>query len=115
MCGWYKPRLAFRLRPVKFARTPLASIMLFAGALLGGCTVGPNYKRPAATVPAQWDVAAPWRESAPKDSLPKGEWWDVFHDEELNAFEKQALAENQTIKVSIARPPGFRSQRSSPR
>jgi multidrug efflux system outer membrane protein len=102
MCGWYKPRLAFRLRPVKFARTPLASIMLFAGALLGGCTVGPNYKRPAATVPAQWDVAAPWRESAPKDSLPKGEWWDVFHDEELNAFEKQALAENQTIKVSIA-------------
>ena len=38
----------------------------------------------------------------PKTALPKGEWWDVFHDEELNAFEKQALAENQTIKVSIA-------------
>jgi multidrug efflux system outer membrane protein len=79
----------------------LAGLLLGAAAL-AGCTVGPNYKRPAATVPAQWDVAAPWRESAPKDNVPKGEWWDVFHDEELNAFEKQALAENQTLKVSIA-------------
>jgi NodT family efflux transporter outer membrane factor (OMF) lipoprotein len=76
--------------------------LVLGAAVLTGCTVGPNYKRPAATVPAQWDVAAPWRESAPKDNVPKGEWWDVFHDEELNAFEKQALAENQTIKVSIA-------------
>jgi NodT family efflux transporter outer membrane factor (OMF) lipoprotein len=67
-----------------------------------GCTVGPNYKRPAATVPQTWDVADPWRESAPKDSLPKGEWWAVFGDEDLNGLEKQALAENQTLKISIA-------------
>ena len=58
-----------------------------------GCTVGPNYKRPAAVTPAKWDVAEPWRESAPKDAFPKGEWWSVFHDDELNALEKQALAE----------------------
>jgi multidrug efflux system outer membrane protein len=94
--------LRLRLRPVTFAHGSVTSTLVFAAALLTGCTVGPNYKRPAATVPAHWDVVEPWRESAPKDSLPKGEWWDVFHDDELNALEKQALAENQTLKVSIA-------------
>jgi outer membrane protein, multidrug efflux system len=73
--------------------------VLFAAA---GCTVGPKYQRAAAPVPANWDVTEPWRESAPKDAIPKGEWWTVFHDDELNALEKQSLDANQTIKVSVA-------------
>lgn len=70
--------------------------------LIGGCTVGPNYQRVTAPVPTKWDVSEPWRESAPKDGAAKGEWWGVFHDDELSALEKQALDANQTIKVSIA-------------
>jgi len=70
---------------------------------LSGCTVGPKYQRATAPVPAKWDVAEPWRESAPKDGVAKGEWWSVFHDEELNTLEKQALEANQTIKVADAR------------
>jgi len=72
-------------------------------ALAGGCTVGPNYKRVAAPVPAKWDVSEPWRESAPKDGVAKGEWWSAFHDDELGGLEKQALDANQTIKISTAR------------
>jgi multidrug efflux system outer membrane protein len=72
-------------------------------ACLAGCTVGPNYHRPTAPVPATWDVQEPWRESAPKDLIPKGEWWTVFHDGELSGLEKQAIDANQTIKISIAR------------
>jgi outer membrane protein, multidrug efflux system len=68
-----------------------------------GCTVGPKYQRAAAPVPAKWDVAEPWRESAPKDGLAKGEWWGVFNDDDLSALEKQALDANQTIKVAAAR------------
>lgn len=71
-------------------------------AVLCGCTVGPKYQRASAPLPAKWDVSEPWRESAPKDGLAKGEWWTVFHDEELSSFEKQALDANQTIKVSAA-------------
>jgi multidrug efflux system outer membrane protein len=67
-----------------------------------GCTVGPKYQRAAAPVPAKWDVAEPWRESAPKDALPKGEWWNVFHDDDLNALEHDALAANETIKLAAA-------------
>jgi multidrug efflux system outer membrane protein len=72
-------------------------------ALTGGCTVGPNYQRVTAPVPAKWDVSEPWREGAPKDGVAKGEWWSAFHDDELNGLEKQALDANQTIKVSAAR------------
>jgi len=68
-----------------------------------GCTVGPKYQRATAPVPAKWDVAEPWRESAPKDGVAKGEWWAVFRDDDLSALEKQALDANQTIKVAAAR------------
>ena len=68
-----------------------------------GCTVGPKYQRAAVPVPAKWDVAEPWRESAPKDGVAKGEWWGVFQDDDLSALEKQALAASQTIKVAAAR------------
>ncbi len=70
--------------------------------LASGCTVGPKYQRASVRVPAKWDIAEPWRESAPKDGVAKGEWWSVFQDEELNALEKQALDANQTIKIADA-------------
>jgi multidrug efflux system outer membrane protein len=82
------------------ARVGALSVM---GVFAAGCTVGPNYKRPSAPATAKWDVTEPWRESAPKDSLPKGQWWAVFHDSDLDGLEAQALAANQTLKVSIAR------------
>lgn len=75
------------------------AVLLFAA----GCTVGPKYQRASAPVPAKWDVGEPWRESSPKDGIPKGEWWGVFHDEELGELEKQTLDANQTIKVAVAR------------
>src|SRR5215467_10357443 len=68
-----------------------------------GCTVGPKYVRQTAAVPAKWEATDPWRESVPRDAVPKGEWWGVFRDEDLNALEKQALDANQTIQVSVAR------------
>ena len=70
---------------------------------VAGCTVGPKYQRASAPVPAKWDVSEPWRESAPRDQVAKGEWWSVFQNDELSALAKEALDANQTIKVTIAR------------
>ena len=75
----------------------------FAALGIAGCTVGPNYHRADAPVAAHWDVAEPWRESAPRDALDKGEWWNVFHDDELITLEKETLTSNQTLKISVAR------------
>ena len=35
--------------------------------------------------------------AAPKDSLPKGAWWEVFSDAELNGYEQQLLTANQSL------------------
>jgi NodT family efflux transporter outer membrane factor (OMF) lipoprotein len=47
--------------------------------------------------PPAWKTEAPWREAAPKDAIPKGAWWEIFHDEELNGYEQQLLAANQSL------------------
>jgi len=78
----------------------LAGVLL--AGVLAGCTAGPNYKKPTATVPAKWQVEEPFREAAPKDAIPKSTWWAVFHDEELNGLENELLDANQTLKVSQA-------------
>ena len=69
--------------------------------LLAGCTVGPKYERASAPTTAKWDVSEPWRQSDPKDAVPKGEWWGVFRDDELNGLEKDAIAANQTLQAAI--------------
>lgn len=71
-------------------------------AFAAACTVGPKYQRATAPVPGHWDLAQPWRESAPKDALPKGQWWAIFHDQQLDSLEQEALQANQTIKAASA-------------
>ncbi|HEX4543409.1 MAG TPA: efflux transporter outer membrane subunit [Candidatus Acidoferrum sp.] len=95
--------MAARTAGVRKSGALPALFVLAAGIFVVGCSVGPNYKRPSAPSATKWDVAEPWRESAPKDSIPKGQWWTVFHDDDLNSLEAQALAANQTLKVSLAR------------
>jgi outer membrane protein, multidrug efflux system len=80
----------------------MCSAAAAALTLVNGCTVGPKYQRPTAPVPAKWDLAEPWRESAPKDAVPKGEWWSVFRDDDLNLLERDALAANETLKLAAA-------------
>lgn len=68
-------------------------------ALAAGCTVGPRYSRPSAPTPAPdaWKTQPPWQEAAPKDSIPKGTWWQIFHDPALDAYEQQLLQANQSL------------------
>ncbi len=71
-----------------------------AGLTLAGCTVGPKYQRPVAPAPQAWSSEGPWRPAAPKDSLPKGAWWDIYHDDQLNQYEQQLLAANQSLAAA---------------
>ncbi len=77
--------------------TLLATLALLLCA--SGCTVGPRYSRPAAPTPAPdaWKTQPPWEQAAPKDSIPKGTWWQIFHDPALDAYEQQLLQANQSL------------------
>jgi NodT family efflux transporter outer membrane factor (OMF) lipoprotein len=70
---------------------------IVACGLLAGCVVGPNYKRPLAPAPEAYKTVGPWREAAPKDSIPKGAWWEIYQDAELNGYEQQLLNTNQSL------------------
>lgn len=37
----------------------------------------------------------------PQDAMIRGNWWEVFHEPELNALEEQLNANNQNIKVAF--------------
>ena len=53
-----------------------------AAALLSGCTLGPNYRRPAVQVPDSFRAPAPLPPPQ-AESLADLKWWDVFKDQEL--------------------------------
>ena len=64
-----------------------------------GCTVGPRYSRPAApaAAPDAWKAQPPWEQAAPRDAIPKGAWWQIFHDRALDDYEQQLLQANQSL------------------
>src|SRR5208283_3108238 len=80
----------------KFMRPAWVAAFL-AAMLLSGCAVGPNYKRPSAQVPDTWKGEGPWQTAAPKDSIPKGTWWQVYHDAELDRLEQELMQANQSL------------------
>jgi NodT family efflux transporter outer membrane factor (OMF) lipoprotein len=94
--------------PALAALAALAAII----ALLAGCTVGPNYQRPPATAPAAWKEPPPpdWKSATPHDETPRGKWWEVFGDPQLNALEEQVSVSNQSIAQAEAQ---FRAARAA--
>jgi NodT family efflux transporter outer membrane factor (OMF) lipoprotein len=45
----------------------------------------------------------------PSDEMPRGQWWEIFGDPQLNALEEQVTVANQDLKVAEAR---FRQARA---
>jgi len=88
--------------------------LLFPGVylfLLSGCTVGPKYHPPAATLqpppiaykelPKDSQNPNDWKVAQPQDAMLHGKWWEIYHDPELNALEEQLNINNQNIRQSF--------------
>ena len=78
-------------------------VALMTTVWLAGCAVGPNYSRPAAPVPAAYSGETNvWKVAEPQAHLPRGNWWVIFGDEDLNRLEIEAGAANQELKAAVA-------------
>ena len=79
---------------------PALALMLFSA-----CAVGPDYQRPEATaIPdAYVGPGNDWKVAAPQAHLPRGNWWEIFGDPELNQLEAGAMAANQDLKMAVSR------------
>ncbi len=67
-------------------------------ALLAGCAIGPDYRRPAVDVPPSWRVT----EAEAKD-LANTAWWEQFGDPALDNLIRIALRENLDLRIASAR------------
>ena len=71
-------------------------------ALLTGCVVGPNYKRPQVAVPANFRAPAPLPEPQ-AESLADLKWFQVFHDQTLQDLIRVALVQNYDLRDAVTR------------
>ncbi len=73
-----------------------------AVATLAGCLVGPAYRVPPAPVPIAAAYKGAWKLASPADVVPRGRWWSMFRDAELDALEARLAIDNQTIAQAAA-------------
>ncbi len=99
---------AKNILPGSSAATGIVTVALLftiVSANAGMLTIGPDYKQPTNSVPANYKAVelGNWKEGRPLDNVPKGNWWEIFGDTNLNALESQALPANQQLKAAVAR------------
>ncbi len=89
-----------------FPITALASL-----AVVAGCAVGPDYHRaealPGQPVPPTFSDNNPtnpsvWKIAQPSAGSPRGKWWQLFEDAELNRLETLAQTNNQDLTAAAA-------------
>lgn len=71
--------------------------------LAAGCTLGPNYTRPALEMPVAWRNAQPVVASGDLGNLANLAWWEMFRDPALQELVRVALAGNQDLEVAVER------------
>ena len=98
--GW--ARLASNGRALELLALARAAPLVAALALSGCAPVGPNFERPAAIVSPQFKEIKGWKIATPRANEPKGEWWSVFRDPELDQLMRVVVVSNQTIKADEA-------------
>ena len=84
-------------------RASLVAAIAGAAMLPAACTLGPNYARPGVEAPAAYKEAQGWKPAQPRDNEPRGNWWSVFDDPQLDALASRVEVSNQTIKAAEAR------------
>ncbi len=69
---------------------------------LAGCTVGPDYERPAVETPPAWRIDYPTAAG-----MADLEWWKQFGDPVLDELVETALRNNRDLRVAAARVDQF--------
>ncbi|HET7198208.1 MAG TPA: hypothetical protein VFI86_06040, partial [Burkholderiales bacterium] len=76
----------------------MKKIPLLASLALAACTVGPDYRRPALEVPAQYPAAL-----APQAGGLPADWWKLYGDAALDELVETARRNNSDLRLAAAR------------
>ncbi len=96
-------------------RRLLQLALIGAPLFIAGCRVGPKYVVPNVAAPPAYKETGPdvfkestnpgntaWQQAKPSDAIPRGAWWIIFNDSELNKLEPQVETANQTLAQADA-------------
>ncbi|MCX4161746.1 MULTISPECIES: efflux transporter outer membrane subunit [Paraburkholderia] len=83
-------------------KTPRLPLVAALALLLGGCMVGPDYRRPPVPVAATYKELPGWTQAEPAASAPKGDWWTAFNDPLIDQLEPLVSVSNQTVRQDYA-------------
>lgn len=72
---------------------------------LSGCLVGPNYRRPVTTLPAEFPGT-----TATQESIADKKWFDLFQDATLKQLVQTALEKNFDVRIAAERVLEARAQ-----
>jgi multidrug efflux system outer membrane protein len=75
-------------------------VLLLLSMTFAACTVGPNYQKPAVTVPEQFYGATG---TPSEQSLADAQWFDVFGDPVLRSLIEEALRNGYDTRIALAR------------
>jgi NodT family efflux transporter outer membrane factor (OMF) lipoprotein len=91
-------------------RKGAGGLAMSACCALAGCSFAPPYKVPdTGTPPERYRELADWKVAQPQDAQPRGNWWVVYGDPELDRLEDR-IAANLTLKAAFARLEQARAQ-----
>src|SRR5581483_7535665 len=79
---------------------PGRTLVLCLSAVLAGCAVGPNYKRPDLPVPPTFRSGEP---NPSKRSIGNEKWFDLFQDPVLRDLIREGLINNYDILIAEQR------------
>jgi NodT family efflux transporter outer membrane factor (OMF) lipoprotein len=96
--------------PLLKMETRMTVVTLVCMVLFAGCSFAPKYAKPSVQTPVAFKELTPeqsketdgWKTAEPKDDMIRGQWWEMFHEPELNAFESQVVVSNQTVAAALA-------------
>jgi NodT family efflux transporter outer membrane factor (OMF) lipoprotein len=88
------------------------TLLVACGALvaLAGCNFAPHYESPKTDSAGGFKEAVPnttvvpqgWKLAEPNDSLIRGNWWELYHDQQLSDLEERVAISNQTVLAAEA-------------
>jgi multidrug efflux system outer membrane protein len=80
--------------------------IVVAAAVLAGCAIGPDYKRPRVVEPPTFRGQV----TTEAASLADAPWWDAFRDPILKELIREALQNNYDVSIAAARVREARAQ-----
>jgi NodT family efflux transporter outer membrane factor (OMF) lipoprotein len=77
-------------------------VFALTACALTACSMAPPLKIPEVNVATAYKEGGQWTAAQPSDELPRGDWWKLYNDPQLDALEQKLIANNPDLAAAVA-------------